>query len=326
MKEQIIRLSELMEYHQVKEVYRNRIACFRMDNRLVNIDTIPPAFADIFSFVLVQKGTAVFSLNCRERTVCPGDLLLFWPSLLVSLNCQSDDFTALHLLCERELFEHLLSTRPAYQTYSLFFCQTDFPVLRLSDADAEALARSMEEISRHILRPGNYQEDILHHLLHTCLLQVLELIEGQTPTRPAALTHAEVLFQRFITLLTRHYKEEHCIAFYANSLSVSTTYLSRVIRQTTQKTAGYFITGLLYAEACRLLRTPTSAYKPLPSACTSPTSRHSASSSKPTPACRPSSSGPTGSAARRALLRKQSNRLSRQQKINFLRYNERKKA
>ena len=65
MKEQIIRLSELMEYHQVKEVYRNRIACFRMDNRLVNIDTIPPAFADIFSFVLVQKGTAVFSLNCR---------------------------------------------------------------------------------------------------------------------------------------------------------------------------------------------------------------------------------------------------------------------
>ena len=253
MKEQIIRLSELMEYHQVKEVYRNRIACFRMDNRLVNIDTIPPAFADIFSFVLVQKGTAVFSLNCRERTVCPGDLLLFWPSLLVSLNCQSDDFTALHLLCERELFEHLLSTRPAYQTYSLFFCQTDFPVLRLSDADAEALARSMEEISRHILRPGNYQEDILHHLLHTCLLQVLELIEGQTPTRPAALTHAEVLFQRFITQLTHHYKEEHCIAFYANSLSVSTTYLSRVIRQTTQKTAGYFITSLLYAEACRLL-------------------------------------------------------------------------
>ena len=249
MKEQIIRLSELMEYHQVKEVYRNRIACFRMDNRLVNIDTIPPAFADIFSFVLVQKGTAVFSLNCRERTVCPGDLLLFWPSLLVSLNCQSDDFTALHLLCERELFEHLLSTRPAYQTYSLFFCQTDFPILRLSDADAEALARSMEEISRHILRPGNYQEDILHHLLHTCLLQVLELIEGQTPTRPAALTHAEVLFQRFITLLTHHYKEEHCIAFYANSLSVSTTYLSRIVKRTTGHTVHDHLAELLCAEA-----------------------------------------------------------------------------
>ena len=147
----------------------------------------------------------------------------------------------------------LFKLKPFYGGLVVDESHDDFPVLRLSDADTEALARSMEEISRHILRPGNYQEDILHHLLHTCLLQVLELIEGQTPTRPAALTHAEVLFQRFITLLTHHYKEEHCIAFYANSLSVSTTYLSRVIRQTTQKTAGYFITGLLYAEACRLL-------------------------------------------------------------------------
>lgn len=50
-----------------------------------------------------------------------------------------------------------------------------------------------------------------------------------------------------------HYKQEHYIAFYARELSISPSYLSRIIRKTTGKTAAYFITGLLHAEACRLL-------------------------------------------------------------------------
>ena len=45
MTEKIIRLSELTEYHQVKEVYENSLACFEMNSHLVNIDTIPPVFA-----------------------------------------------------------------------------------------------------------------------------------------------------------------------------------------------------------------------------------------------------------------------------------------
>ena len=104
MSEKIIRLSELTEYHQVKEVYENSLACFEMNSHLVNIDTIPPVFADIFSVVLIRQGSATFSLNYRDYTVGKDDMLLFWPSLLVSLTRQSPDFVALHLLCERTLF------------------------------------------------------------------------------------------------------------------------------------------------------------------------------------------------------------------------------
>lgn len=242
-----------MEYHRVKEVYKNSIACFRMDNRLINIDTIPPVCADIFSFVLVKEGTAVFSLNYREQQVAKGDLLLFWPSLFVSLTRQNDDFTAQHLLCERSLFERLLASRPEYQRYSLFFCQTEYPVIHLGDEQMQSINNCMQEITRCILHPGNYQKDILLHLLHTCLLLILEHIEKLSNIRTTAPNHAEVLFQQFISLLIQHYKEEHGIEFYAHRLAISTTYLSRIIRQVTHKTAGYFITGLLYAEACRLL-------------------------------------------------------------------------
>lgn len=252
MKERIVRLSELTDYHQVKEVYKNRLACFEVSNELVNIDTIPPVFADTFSLVLVRRGSATFSLNYREQTVSAGDLLLFWPSLLVAITRQSPDFTAQHLLCERTLFERLLATDPAYQQYSLFFCQTRSPILHPSAFQAECLSDGLRQITRHITHPSPCQESILEHLLHTVLLQVLELITHQTATT-ATLNHSERLFQQFIALLICHYKQEHTIGFYARSLAISPTYLSRIIRQTTRKTAGYFISGLLYAEACRLL-------------------------------------------------------------------------
>lgn len=253
MSEKIIRLSELTEYHQVKEVYENSLACFEMNSHLVNIDTIPPVFADIFSVMLIRQGSATFSLNYRDHTVGKDDMLLFWPSLLVSLTRQSPDFVALHLLCERSLFERLLATDPAYRQYSLFFFQAQSPILHLPDNLAQTLADDLRQLSRHIVTPGPYQGAMLQHLLHVVLLQVLGPIAHRTDTA-APLSHPEQLFQQFITLLIRHYKQEHYIEFYARSLSISPSYLSRIIRQTTHKTAAYFINGLLHAEACRLLR------------------------------------------------------------------------
>lgn len=253
MSEKIIRLSELTEYHQVKEVYENSLACFEMNSHLVNIDTIPPVFADIFSVMLIRQGSATFSLNYRDHTVGKGDMLLFWPSLLVSLTRQSPDFVALHLLCERSLFERLLATDPAYRQYSLFFFQAQSPILHLPDNLAQTLADDLRQLSRHIVTPGPYQGAMLQHLLHVVLLQVLGPIAHRTDTA-APLSHPEQLFQQFITLLIRHYKQEHYIEFYARSLSISPSYLSRIIHQTTHKTAAYFINGILHAEACRLLR------------------------------------------------------------------------
>lgn len=253
MKERIIRLSDLMAYHKVKEVYKNRIACFRMDNRLVNIDTISPAYADIFSFIAVKSGTAVFSINYRECTVGRGDMLLLSPSTLVAITGQSSDFEAMDLMCERSLFEHMISTFEPYQSYTLFFCRTTRPFLHLNESQTEHVTASMQQISEAIMQPYVYQESIINHLMHALLLQMLELVEERVNALPPALNHNETLFHSFIMLLIQHYREEHYIEFYARQLSISPTYLSRVIRKVTQKTAGYFITGMLYAEACRML-------------------------------------------------------------------------
>jgi AraC family transcriptional regulator, transcriptional activator of pobA len=131
MEERIIRLPELITYHQINEVWEESIACFCTKSDMKNISKIPPVLADMFSFIVVEEGMAHYILNYKEYNVQKGDMLLFSPSMLVSLTGCTDDFRCMNLMCERSLFEHMLSSNPAFQTYSYYFCRTDTPVVQL---------------------------------------------------------------------------------------------------------------------------------------------------------------------------------------------------
>lgn len=254
MEERIIRLPELITYHQINEVWEESIACFCTKSDMKNISKIPPVLADMFSFIVVEEGMAHYILNYKEYNVQKGDMLLFSPSMLVSLTGCTDDFRCMNLMCERSLFEHMLSSNPAFQTYSYYFCRTDTPVVQLKQEMQTAILKCMEQIRMAIISRNTYQKEIIQSLVYTCMLLVLEVIEERVSSLPVSLGRTERLFHDFMALVVAHYKREHYINFYASRLSVTTTYLSRIIRRQTGKTAAYFLGGgMLYAEACRLL-------------------------------------------------------------------------
>jgi AraC family transcriptional activator of pobA len=253
MEERIIRLPELITYHQINEVWEESIACFCTKSDMKNISKIPPVLADMFSFIVVEEGMAHYILNYKEYNVQKGDMLLFSPSMLVSLIGCTDDFRCMNLMCERSLFEHMLSSNPAFQTYSYYFCRTDTPVVQLKQEMQTAILKCMEQIRLAIITRNTYQKEIIQSLVYTCMLLVLEVIEERVSSLPVSQGRTERLFHDFMALVVAHYKREHYINFYASRLSVTTTYLSRIIRRQTGKTAAYFLGGMLYAEACRLL-------------------------------------------------------------------------
>lgn len=253
MEERIIRLPKLITYHQINEVWEESIACFCTKSDMKNISKIPPVLADMFSFIVVEEGMAHYILNYKEYNVQKGDMLLFSPSMLVSLTGCTDDFRCMNLMCERSLFEHMLSSNPAFQTYSYYFCRTDTPVVQLKQEMQTAILKCMEQIRLAIITRNTYQKEIIQSLVYTCMLLVLEVIEERVSSLPVSQGRTERLFHDFMALVVAHYKREHYINFYASRLSVTTTYLSRIIRRQTGKTAAYFLGGMLYAEACRLL-------------------------------------------------------------------------
>ena len=75
MEERIIRLPELITYHQINEVWEESIACFCTKSDMKNISKIPPVLADMFSFIVVEEGMAHYILNYKEYNVQKGEKL-----------------------------------------------------------------------------------------------------------------------------------------------------------------------------------------------------------------------------------------------------------
>ena len=63
------------------------------------------------------------------------------------------------------------------------------------------------------------------------------------------------IFHNFKKLSSHNYKKHHDILFYANNLNISTTYLSRIVKNITGHTVHFHISELLCTEAKRLLDT-----------------------------------------------------------------------
>lgn len=213
MEERIIRLPELITYHQINEVWEESIACFCTKSDMKNISKIPPVLADMFSFIVVEEGMAHYILNYKEYNVQKGDMLLFSPNMLVSLTGCTDDFRCMNLMCERSLFEHMLSSNPAFQTYSYYFCRTDTPVIQLKQEMQTAILKCMEQIRMAIISRNTYQKEIIQSLVYTCMLLVLEVIEERVSSLPVSLGRTERLFHDFMALVVAHYKREHYINF-----------------------------------------------------------------------------------------------------------------
>lgn len=88
-----------------------------------------------------------------------------------------------------------------------------------------------------------------HEYIHSQVVYAVTL-EGRRQ-RPADI------YNRFLNLITTHYREAHDVAFYADRLAITTRYLSQITRDVVSKTPKQIIDEYLFREAGVLLSCTT---------------------------------------------------------------------
>ena len=68
-------------------------------------------------------------------------------------------------------------------------------------------------------------------------------------------TRAEEVFKAFLRLVPQHFMEHRELSFYADLLNITTTYLSRIVRQMSGRTVLDFLVSALVSEAAIRLKT-----------------------------------------------------------------------
>lgn len=132
----------------------------------------------------------------------------------------------------------------------LFIKNTQFH--SISEQMVEAYMSCYRQVASVMKQEDNpYREQIIKHLF-SAYYYGLGYYVHSTPSAPVTMTLQEQTCDRFIDLVSKNFKQERDIGFYADKLCISNKYLSTLLKQTTGMTALEWIERyvVLYAKSC----------------------------------------------------------------------------
>ena len=91
-------------------------------------------------------------------------------------------------------------------------------------------------------------------MLYSVFINDLISIQAFEKARLSISKQSEEIFISFYELLQKNYIEQHNIGFYADALSITTTYLSRIVKSISGKTVMSCIDEMLVIEATWLIK------------------------------------------------------------------------
>ena len=208
----------------------------------------------VFSFVLVRQGR----MSVRYRGECfdllPGDLHTYAPGMPTQVFDVSKDYEGYCVIIDERLVLDTPAMRHFIRAAYFPIAELDRPKLTLTEAQAGQIAGTLEMLRRHILTPSDFQRDAVITL---ATLFSIELLEAQSLAVEShrSTTRGEEVFTAFLRLVPGNYIRHRDLKFYADHLNITTTYLSRIVRQISGRTVVEFLNEALAAEAALRLKT-----------------------------------------------------------------------
>jgi AraC-like DNA-binding protein len=247
----ILHLDELLTYHKFTNHYGDKVAIVTIDASTPGLGAIKPTCVNMYSMVVTRSGSCTYRINGKEIEVSTGEMLLLSPEHMTGILRFTPDFKGLHLMVERHSYEHIASL----DGLTLLSTIAHYPKIAITAELYEDLTQVLTQIQTVLNRSYRNIDLIISRLVKIAQIFTEEALQNQQASTLAASSHKELLFRKFVGLAVSHFREEHQIEFYASKLCITTTYLSRIVREISSNTVNGFISELLYNECCHLLKT-----------------------------------------------------------------------
>lgn len=236
------------------EGWDGRMFCDRTDAAITFRANKTQGFTSAYTFTLVHRGWLTIAYNGKELTLHPNDLYIYSPGMGVTILSASGDYQGICLLVDEHLALETDIVRDMVRIAYLPIVRLHEPRITLSPEMVPRLGNRMEEIAGYLHSASPHKGVIVQYLYAIFLLDLQNALE-QTVFPDKVPKRSEEVFIGFIRLLPAHFIDHRDIAFYADALHISTTYLSRVVRQVSGRTVIDCVNRFLVMEATFLLRT-----------------------------------------------------------------------
>ena len=202
-------------------------------------------------FHLIHRGEASVTIGGEDIALHRGDLLLVHP--FQPVDCHFPPTVESEgLLLDDEVYQRQLQLGGS--DVSIHNLGNPSPYLfHLDEEQLAGLGGILQQIKHTIDYTHIYKEEMLLSLVHVCLLFISELPFDRRLATPD-FRHKQNILQIFFALARKYFRSERQISFYSDKLNISSTYLSRVVRELTGNSINHYLNNLAFEEACTLLR------------------------------------------------------------------------
>ena len=211
-------------------------------------------FVNFYTHVLVLKG----KLSCRLKgdviELGENDLVLVPPNYPISYDSYTEDLQAINLMVEEDYYNKVLAFDQNLTGMEYSYAYDQLPIFHLSTAKAELFAVLSRQIHNTYSVPHLFRQEMIDHLVHVVQLLFSELLYGSNMQPSHDLPNKQNIFKIFLHLASRNFRKERQIKFYADRLNITTTYLSRTVKEMSGHTVNAYLNTYLYNEICKLLR------------------------------------------------------------------------
>lgn len=226
---------------------RDKICISYSDRDIVFCDNIrevpdmcPVQLDSIVLIVACIKGRLQVDINSKTYTIQKDEILFCNPNYILSNYMISPDFECKILGLTNDIIQQVLY--PNRDIWNKIFYLNQNPILRLNEEEISIfekyydLAKTKFDKTKH-----RYYKESMTALIQAITYDALALLDDVVSTDTHIMYQGELLFKKFIILLSEDKETNREVGYYAKRLCVTPKYLSTVCKKQSGKTASKWI-------------------------------------------------------------------------------------
>ncbi|MDE6161534.1 MAG: helix-turn-helix domain-containing protein, partial [Muribaculaceae bacterium] len=135
------------------------------------------------------------------------------------------------------------------------------PQISLSEQQFERIMRMVAIIKKRREEPTEFSGRIVNTLIQVLLFELMDVYLSSAPGNEAMMERGDVVFMRFLSILSQNFRREREVAYYANVLNLTPRYFATIIRNKSGVSPINWIARFVIAESKALLDRPDMSIK-----------------------------------------------------------------
>ena len=216
---------------------------------------------DMTLLIICTEGEGKATINGETYNVKKNDMIIGSPNLIIGEQQSINSTLKAKTLC---LSSDLMLRIRALTSNSWDFLQyiKQNPIVTLNDEQVDLFVKYYDMLCSTLKREGgNKKKEVVYSLLTAFFYELFEVVESLSPAIAHNVTSADLIFQKYIDLLSSMYPRNRTVAYYADKLNVTPKYLSVVCKQIGGKTALYYINSYVNEDIRQQLTKSTKTIK-----------------------------------------------------------------